>query len=75
MVIFGTPRRAELIKALLKPKSYQIVSSQDLLVKHLLNIPPLQELFQGLILTLFPSGGAAWPHPREPGHREQRGGR
>jgi selenocysteine lyase/cysteine desulfurase len=25
-----------------------------LLVKHLLNIPPLQELFQGLILTLFP---------------------
>ena len=30
MVIFGTPRRAELIKALLKPKSYQIVSSQDI---------------------------------------------
>ncbi len=25
-----------------------------LLIKHLLNIPPLQELFQGLILTLFP---------------------
>jgi hypothetical protein len=24
------------------------------LIKHLLNIPPLQELFQGLILTLFP---------------------
>ena len=29
-VIFCTPRRAELIKALLKPKSYQIVSSQDM---------------------------------------------
>ena len=29
-VIFCTPRRAELIKALLKPKSYQIVSSQDI---------------------------------------------
>ncbi|MDO8689664.1 MAG: aminotransferase class V-fold PLP-dependent enzyme [Dehalococcoidia bacterium] len=30
VVIFSTPRRAELIKALLKPKSYQIVSSQDM---------------------------------------------
>jgi len=30
MVIFGTPRRAELIRALLKPRSYQIVSSQDI---------------------------------------------
>ena len=25
-----------------------------LLIKHLLDIPPLQELFQGLVLTLFP---------------------
>ena len=29
IVIFGTPRWAELIKAVLKPGSYQIVSSQD----------------------------------------------
>jgi selenocysteine lyase/cysteine desulfurase len=29
-VIFCTPRRAELLKAQLKPKSYQIVSSQDI---------------------------------------------
>jgi len=30
MVIFGTPRQAELIKALLKPTSCQVVSSQDI---------------------------------------------
>ena len=29
-VIFCTPRRAELLKARLKPKSYQVVSSQDI---------------------------------------------
>ena len=29
VVIFSTPRRTELLKARLKPKSYQIVSSQD----------------------------------------------
>ncbi len=29
VVLFGTPRRVELLKARLKPNSYQIVSSQD----------------------------------------------
>ena len=45
-----------------------------LLIKHLLNIPPLLEQFQGLILTLFPQVKPARPHPGEPGHREQRRG-
>ena len=30
VVIFCTPRRAEALKAHLKPKSYQMVSSQDI---------------------------------------------
>jgi selenocysteine lyase/cysteine desulfurase len=30
VVIFGTPRRAELLKARLKPDSYQTISSQDI---------------------------------------------
>ena len=45
-----------------------------LLIKRLLNIPPLLEQFQGLILTLFPRLSAARRRPGEPGHREQRRG-